>query len=670
MKKTGLVLLSGCICIQLSAQPPGKNWSFNDTVSTASIVRNIRYVEGIEGKAALFNGYTSDWIEKGTELNPTSLFIEAWVAPQEYSFNQSAIIDQEKDFNKGFFLGINQDGKLTGALSVNGNWLSCMADQPLPQARWSHVAMAFDESSGIRLFINGKCIQLLAAKGKVDYASDLPLMIGKTQTKQTPTYTEGPTSKGEKTWMRFNGLIDELRISDQNPSEKDLAAQVRKTGKVGMQALSMPQMPSANIQEGPFGAYYTRLRYTEGWESLWKTGDYPDIVIRFPDIPIKYIFWRGTGYIPAIVSENNIWMTDQSLEDYGDGQCFEAMGDKQCRYSHVRILESTPARCVIHWRYALAGIHNQIMHEDETGWGDWTDEYWTIYPDGVGIRQQILHSDYFDTDTYQFQETILFNQPGTKPQDNLEMEAIQFADMDGQTAVYSWANGAPGSFPSPCHQPIQLINIKARYKPFSIFQPERITKPFNFGWVEGYSTFPCWNHWPVSQIKSDGRNASSSDKPSHTSLTQISGKEQLVERGENNTVIARQMVGMTTDSILSLLPLARSWNYPPSIRVVEGDFISKGYDVYQRAYLLERKSVQPDGSPLRLVIEASQSSPVNNLILVINNWKQQEPEITLDADVLAKGKDYQYGYIPTLTGDKLILWIPLKRTVTTDLIIR
>lgn len=663
MKRIGLLLGITCICMQLSAQPISRFWSFDEAIAATDTVKNVKFIPGIKGNAAKFDGYTSDWLVPGITQTPDNLFIEAWVAPQEYSFNLSAIVDQERAFEEGFFFGINQDGQLVGALSAGGKWQTCVTKEALPQAKWTHVAFAFNPSSGLRLFLNGTCIASQAIEGALNWNPNLPLSIGKTQTKQTPTYTEGPSSKTVKSWMRFSGLIDELRISSDIPDEKQLAKEIQKAGKAGEQALPIPQMPSADIPQGPFGAYYTRLRYTDGWEALWKTGEYPDIVVRFPDSPVKYIFWRGTGYIPAIVSENNIWMTDQSLEDYGWGQCFEAMGDKQCRYSHVRIIESTPARCIIHWRYALAGIHNQIMHEDETGWGDWTDEYWTIYPDGVGIRQQVLHSDYFDKDVYQFQETILFNQPGTKPQDNLEMEAIQFADMDGKTASYTWEHGAPDNFPEPRHQPIQLINIKAQYRPFSIFQPERFTKPFKFGWVEGYSTFPCWNHWPVSQIKSDGRNATSPDKPSHTSLTEISGKDQLVERGENNTIIARQMIGMTTGPISSLLPLARSWNYPPAIRVSGNGFDYKGYNVYQRAYQLSRNETGDNASPLDLTVDANEASPIQNLALEITGWNNPDaPAVSMDGKPLVIGNGYQWGYIPGLASNKLVIWIPLAST--------
>lgn len=101
-------------------------------------------------------------------------------------------------------------------------------------------------------------------------------------------------------------------------------------------------------------------------------------------------------------------MTDQSMENFGKSECFEAMGDKQCRYSHVRIIENSTARCIIHWRHALAGIKHQLLHENENGHGDWADEYWTVYPDGVAVRKQVLWTDFWEKKNYvyQFQETI------------------------------------------------------------------------------------------------------------------------------------------------------------------------------------------------------------------------------------------------------------------------
>lgn len=660
-KKSASAILFWSISMALPAQI-AKSWDFENIANSTGRVHNIALEQGVAGNAALFNGYTSEWEEAGITAIPKTLFIEAWVAPLEYSFNVSAIVNQQNGNDRGFLLGINQNGQLVASFYTEGKQQICISDEFIPILKWSHVACAYQEGKGLQLFINGMPIKSLSFTEKPTVCPECPLVIGKNQKKDLPAFTEQKKGKKEIE-MRFNGLIDELKISEVIPDAEELQQQVKRIGKVGVQALQPQQMPSVDIPQGAFGAYYTRLRYSPGWEALWRVGDYPDVVVRFPDSPVKYVFWRGTGYIPAIVSENNIWMSDQSLETYGAEGCYEAMGDKQCRYSHVRILESTPARCVIHWRYALSSINHSIMHEDETGWGDWADEYWTIYPDGVGIRKQVLHSDYYKKDkgyNYQFQETILFNQPGTKPQDNLEMEAIQFSDMDGHIASYSWEQGVPKAFEQPTSQPIQIVNIKAKYKPFSIFRSDRITLPFNFGWMEGYSSFPCWNHWPVSQIKSDGRNATMPDKPSHTSLTREDYDMQVLEAGPDNTYIARQMTGTTTEPIQTLLPLARSWNNPPAVKITTKGYKNKGYNQYQRAYLIESDATIKNNETLQFTVQASEAEPVHNMAFVIENWNHRHIKVSIDGKSLTSGKGFESGFIQTLESSQMVLWVPVK----------
>ena len=127
--------------------------------------------------------------------------------------------------------------------------------------------------------------------------------------------------------------------------------------------------------------------------------------------------------------------------------------------------------------------------------------------------------------------------------------------------------------------------------------------------------------------------------------------------------MARQMIGMTTAPISSLLPLARSWNYPPVIRVSGSGFDYQGYNVYQRAYRITRNKAGGNAASLDLTVEASEASPVQNLALEIKDWDNPDaPAVSINGKALVKGKDFQYGYLPELTGDKLILWIPLVST--------
>ena len=117
-----------------------------------------------------------------------------------------------------------------------------------------------------------------------------------------------------------------------------------------------------------------------------------DVVIRFDDSPIRLVFWQGMAYEPAWVTENGKWYTDEFLEAYGPPGCTggedcEPMSDKQTRYAHVSIVQNSDARAVIHWRYALSETRNYSgsFADPLTGWFDWADEYWTVYPDGVAV---------------------------------------------------------------------------------------------------------------------------------------------------------------------------------------------------------------------------------------------------------------------------------------------
>ena len=657
--------LAGLIAAQGSE--PLHQWNFDTTEppgGTDEFHGPWTHVAGVAGQALVFDGYRTELVRKSdAAIAPDGDFsITAWVAPQEYSWNLSAIANQQQDFQKGYFFGIDHTGRLVGGVAVDGGWKQCVSDAPLPLLEWSHVAMVFDPATGIRLHVNGKPAGPLACTGNPVFAKDLPITLGKTQSRMSPANTERATSRAVQSWMMFDGLLDEVRIDDKALSLDEIREMHDSVKITNRRPLQFRKLPSGPDDPKPFGAYLTRLRFSPGWDSLWKGSEQPDIVVRFDDSPVKLVFWRGTGYIPAMVTENGIWMSDQSGEHFGTGECYEAMGDKQARYSNVRILENTPARAVIHWRYALASISHRIIHETDTDAGDWMDEYWTVWPDGVVARKQVLWSEYKQPAAYQFQETIFFNQPGTKPQDNVEYEALSFMDMGGQTATYSWKETAPRKFDkAPTFMPVEMVNTKSRYRPFSIHHPERIAKPFNFGWMKEYSTFPCWNHWPVSQIANDGRKAVAPDKASHTSLTAINGKLQKYERFPDGSVRVRSLIGMTTGTIQSLLPLARSWNMAPGVNSVSHGFASLGYDAYERAYLFRKEG--ENAQALEFTVAASEQSPLVQLPVVIRDWGTGAARIELVGKDPAIHDKCRVGRVSRLENDDLVVWIPVESTI-------
>ena len=49
------------------------------------------------------------------------------------------------------------------------------------------------------------------------------------------------------------------------------------------------RLPSGPEGPGPFGAYYTHLKYDPVWDQPWRVGDHPDVVVRFNDGGHKFV---------------------------------------------------------------------------------------------------------------------------------------------------------------------------------------------------------------------------------------------------------------------------------------------------------------------------------------------------------------------------------------------
>lgn len=424
------------------------------------------------------------------------------------------------------------------------------------------------------------------------------------------------------------------------------------------------RLPSGPEGPGRFGAYYTRLNYLPEWEAPWRVSSEPDVVVRFPGGGHKFVFWRGTSFIPCWVTDTGIWYTNEFVERAGRHSpntqgCVEPMSDKQCRFSHVRVIESHEARVVIHWRYAPVDVHyNHPFIDPKTGWSDWVDEYYTIYPDAVGVRKITAFSTMPDQ-WMEWHEAIVINQPGTRPEDNIELGALSVADLEGNETTYEWtADGAPAFEKTSPGANIVRVNLKAGLKPFAIVPPSTgktpVITPYR-GHGHG-SFFNFWDHWPVSQDASDGRGATSTDKPSHTSLCHIGHSGTRAWAFYTQTEVSRTKImlhGMTDKPTRELVPLAKSWSYPAELEAAGTDFENLGYDPTERAYQLIRKGT----GPLAFRLRADREHPLVNPALVIRNWGEQGAVLELEGRKLQRGKDYGVGYRHRLEGTDLVIWL-------------
>jgi len=571
---------------------------------------------------------------------------------------------------------------------VNGDWQGCESSEKIELNKWTHMAASYEKNSGFSIYINGELSGQQKTTGKIDHATDSDLIIGMNHEMIMPS--NPVRSYGTiPAWYSFDGIFDEIKLYDAALSDKSIR------NKSVIKDLPIPDiqkrvMPSGPEGPGKFGAYYTHLKYYEEWDALFRVGDHPDIVVQFDSSPVRVVFWRGTRYSPAWVMENGQWMADQSAEYFDTiNGCYEHMIDPHCLYSHVRIIENTPARIVVHWRYVPVSVRKQRSQVDEkTDWSDCIDEYYTFFPDGTGIRKVIQHTSGIPLGP---SEAIILCQPGTKPEDNVHLDAMTLVNLEGEQYTYSWAGGAPvfKKGENPANPVVQIVNLKSRYKPFTILEKENNMEVFGHEQRPDVSHFPWWNHWPVAQNLCDGRYSQATDRPSHFSLAwggppfhdekgniiiaRESGSEgelKMVEAESGKTVKtfwSSWMYGASTQTPAELARLARSWLQPAPLNIVSGNFSSEGYDFTQRAYVL--KSTDDKSGPLTMELSANEDSPLVNICLLIKGWETDDITLRLNDVELEENKDFRLGRSRGLEKEDLILWLEYESESTARILI-
>ncbi len=681
---------------------PLASWNFDscksriltDNISNSkdTVQGNFKLVNGVSGKALKLDGFTTRIYGNPAQVQglESSFTFEAWIAAATYPWNWVPILAQGEKGKSGFYFGVGPQGQVGFSASIDGTWQSCETEGMIALREWIHVAAVYDQNSGFRIYLNGKQAGNREVTGKPDFAKDMDLLIGMNSEKVMPsnpvrTYGTMPS------WFSFDGIYDEIKIYNEAVPEEIIVEKSTQKDNQLPPEIEGRVMPSGPKGKGKFGAYYTNLKYYDEWDDLFRVADHPDIVVQFDDSPIRVVFWRGTRYSPAWVMENGQWMADQSAEYFDTiNGCFEHMIDPHCLYSHVRIIENTPARAVVHWRYIPTSVRKQLSQVDEiTGWSDCIDEYYTFYPDGIGIRKIIQHTS---GEPLGPSEAIVLCQPGTNPEDNIHLDAMTLVNLNGENYTYSWANGAP-SFKkgeNPENPVIQIINLKSQNKPFMVFEKENNMEVFGIEQRPDMSHFPWWNHWPVAQNLCDGRYCQAADRPSHFSLAwggppfhdetgnvikaRLSGSEGKLKMEENDSgktvksFWSSWMYGASNQSAEELAVLGRSWLQAPALKILKGDFVSREYDFTQRAYILDCNNSKSDQLELELL--ANNESPVVNICLVINGWEKDNIVVQLDGRILEKNKDYKIGNRRELEKEDTIVWISHKSDKSVKIILK
>jgi hypothetical protein len=550
-------------------------WSFDqvqdgrasDRVSRVedTIGGNFTPTAGVVGNALLFDGFTTEIVRPAASVPrlQDNFTLEAWVALGAYPWNWCPLIEQSSGTNAGYSLAIGPRGQLRMGLASGGQWREAVSkDFVLPLRQWAQVSATFEQGRGLTVYVNGESAGQAAVSGAVTPAPDADLRVGVIPTPVKPSniHREHGTLPG---WFSLDGIVDELKIHARalNPTEVQAAyAAVRPATAPD---LPLRKMPSGPPGPGRFGAYYSQLKYYPAWDALWRVGPDPDVLVRFDESAARVVFWRGTRYSPAWVAENDLWMADQSVEAWGEGKedmegCFEHMQDPHCLYSHVRIIENTDARVVVHWRYAPVSSHNHLWRVNpKTGFACWVDEYYTIYPDAVGVRKVTWQRGTLG-EPRQFQESLPFTQPGQYSSNVVQRDFCTVANLNGATATLSFlAKPEKQKANLPPDLTLQIYHFKAQNSPFIIYEPGNQMEHVTDRNEKELARPGACNHWPVGQLPCDGRTSQAPDQPTHFLGFPIS----YPPIHTNDT---REwwngLYGMTTKPIGDLVELARSWS--------------------------------------------------------------------------------------------------------------
>ncbi len=703
MKKLCLLLiacLSGISAI--TAQEPVAHWTFDDIRVERKIVDMVRgetyvpkevfayvkesvsgkenelngvyykVVPGVVGNAALLDGYTAylelemDWDDEDKMIGDPipeikeDFSIETWIALGAYPKNICPILDNRREEADGYYNGysmeIDANGRLVLIVATEGKYEIAMSDETIPLNEWTHVAATYSRNAGrLAVYVNGELKdETFATDAFKPTARDwhiTSMLIGKSRAPMRPYGTIRPEGT-EKSFTFIDGILDELKLYDVTLPDKRITNIYEHLHSAVKPELPERILPSGPQSPGAFRAVNTTLRYYESWDAPWAINENADIVVQFDETDCKFVFWHGTSYIPCWVTENNIWFNNGFNEGWNDHGSCEPMSDNKAKYSSVKIVESNDARVVVQWRYALVDVLGTFAFEDPiTGWGDWTNETFTIYPDMVGVREDMLLSNAPNA-AHEWQESMMVLAPGERPSDVLNFEALSLANIKGESKTYSWEHETPPHFPPYPEEPVvQVVNTKSKYRPFSALRPQ------DDPGIDIYSgeirrevdVFPWWNHWPVAPRPTDGRYAMFEDRAAHASVSHWLWEPFKVT---DRSMTKLMLNGMTDKPVEEMIPAVKAWSNPAEI-ILSAEGHRASYTPEEKAYTI---ILSEEVSSLDFSLIGTEDSPIVNPAFVIENWGNAGLELTVNGEKIERGKDFRYGLRESLDNRDLIVW--------------
>jgi hypothetical protein len=381
-----------------------------------------------------------------------------------------------------------------------------------------------------------------------------------------------------------------------------------------------------------------------------------------------------------MVTENNIHFSNGWTETYdpqASSSC-EVLWDRDSRYARMWIESQNPARIIVRARAAIADPDGYIAHSDipsgsPYGKGDWTDEWYYIYPDGTHVRHVRIYTGLAGqsltvTDqtfsgippvreippnvVHEFQEDFIFGLDGHIPENDIEMSPITLIKADGSSKTFSY-KPYPKDFGDFIKANIKVVNLKSDYKPFTISIPfglENETYP-----PEGDlpHVFQTWGG-------NDGKGYSTS--LGHTlNWWHFRRTDKILEQAYLSGMKGPEMAEE------DLIALERSWITFPRLMMKElpDPYTVQTYSQEQKAYIIPLDHEGARKIDFELGFENEEddepfSVSIVNPVFVLKGWGSKKAEVKVNGKILEPGNDVRMGYENHPIGTDLILWIKMQ----------
>jgi hypothetical protein len=350
----------------------------------------------------------------------------------------------------------------------------------------------------------------------------------------------------------------------------------------------------------------SEMKYADGWNPALQ-----DVVVSLPN-GSRFVFWRGSNYIPFWAGKNNAGLSYEWAETMPPPGEFvdsvEPLMDKELRYGRVEIIESTAARVHVRWTYQSCDFSYKVF-------GDAAFEDFYFYPDGFGTR--VLNLKRTPGSDYELSEFIILSPAAAFPLDFLPRKILDILYLDGLkkevTFPFSLGPGGRLEWPADLLEKSQRIPVAYRVKLhkddtataiyFSPFEKKLCTTIFEPFYDRGQLVTPVYwgSHWPLGRGKATGWSIDDRiySSPAHNSViswgmhnrpSPVRSSETLSvdTLGRLRPMLSEEyvwMIGMTDAPDARLLEWAQSFTTPPSLEV-------KGGRIEFESSSIERRSIR------------------------------------------------------------------------------